>query len=226
MLIGECRVILEYAALRLALPWLRRSAPRGTGQPVLVVPGFATDDRWTSTLCAFLRDIGYRAHGWGLGRNHGNVGKLIPHVIERVAELSTAHGTPIGLVGWSLGGYLAREVARERTDLVDRVVTLGAPVIGGPKYTASARYYRRKGYDVDAIEQHVEERDAKPIETPVVALYSRSDGVVAWRACIDDKSPRVEHHEVFSSHLGLIFSPVVYRRVAALLAGLQVPKTR
>ena len=123
------------------------------------------------------------------------------------------------LVGWSLGGYLAREVARERPDLVERVLTLGAPVVGGPTYTASAPMYARRGFDLAEIGAAVLVREARPIEVPVLAIYSRSDGIVAWRACIDRfDSPRVEHHEVRSSHLGLVRSPAVFRRIAGLLA--------
>lgn len=204
--------------MRLALPLLRRTAPRGDGGPVMVVPGFATDDDWTTSLRRFLADIGHDAHGWGLGRNHGRVVDLIPKLAARTEHLAATCGRPVRLVGWSLGGYLVREVARERPDVVDRVVTLGAPVVGGPKYTASAPMYVRKGYDLDAIEADVDAREAQPITVRVDAVYSRSDGVVAWRACIDHVSPDVRHHEVGSSHLGLVASPDVFRLVAELLA--------
>jgi pimeloyl-ACP methyl ester carboxylesterase len=185
----------------------------------MVVPGFATDDGWTTNLRQFLSSIGYHTVGWGLGRNRGNVPKLVPRLVDQVARLSRDRRAPVSLIGWSLGGYLAREAARERGDLVDRVITLGAPVVGGPKYTASAPMYRRKGYDLDDIEAMVLEREKRPIETPIHAVYSRSDAVVAWRAAIDAfANPWVEHHEVSTSHLGMISSPRVYRLVADLLA--------
>jgi pimeloyl-ACP methyl ester carboxylesterase len=218
MLLGEGRIVVEAVALRAALPGLRRLAPTGSGETVMVVPGFATDDRWTATLRGFLSAIGYHATGWGLHRNHGRVPELIPRLVERTEHIARESDTAVRLIGWSLGGYLAREVARERAELVDRVVTLGAPVVGGPMYTASAGFYRRKGYDLDEIAAGVAERDRRPIEVPVRAIYSRSDGVVAWRACIDQLSPDVEHHEVVASHLGLIRSASVYRLVAELLA--------
>ena len=142
---------------------------------------------------------------------------LIPRVVERTAELAADTGSKVVLVGWSLGGYLAREVARERPDLVRRVITLGAPVVGGPKYTASAPMYRKRGYDLDEIEATVARREGKPLEVPVAAVFSRSDGVVAWQACVDHLNPRVTHHEVISSHLGLVCSPVVLLLVARLL---------
>ena len=185
---------------------------------MIVVPGFATDDRWTESLRGFLRSVGHDARGWELGRNHGRVPQLIPRLVERTAALADETGRPVRLVGWSLGGYLVREAARERPDLVDRVVTLGAPVVGGPKYTASAPMYRKRGYDLDAIEADVEVRETDPLRVPVEAVYSRSDGVVAWRACVDRRNPGVRHHEVGSSHLGLVASPEVFRLVAELLA--------
>jgi pimeloyl-ACP methyl ester carboxylesterase len=136
-------------------------------------------------------------------------------VVEAVAEET---GRPLRLVGWSLGGYLVREVARERPDLVAQVVTLGAPVVGGPKYTASAPMYRRKGYDLDRIEADVDAREETPIRVPVDAVFSRSDGVVAWRACVDRRNPTVRHHEIDTSHLGLVASPASFRLLARLLA--------
>ena len=217
-LVTEARVVLEYVGLRAALPRLRREVPRGDGSPVLVVPGFATDDSWTATLRGFLSDVGWRVRGWGLGRNGGKLATLLPLLTARVEELSLSAGAPVRLVGWSLGGYLAREVARERPEIVERVVTLGSPVVGGPKYTASARGYRRRGYDVDAIERQVRQREETPLRVRVAAVYSRSDGVVAWRACLDLVNDTVEHHEVDASHLGLIFSAASYRLVAGLLA--------
>lgn len=220
-LLRETRVVLEYVGLKRELRRLIASAPRGSGEPVVVVPGFATDDSWTKRLRRFLAAIGYDAVGWGLGRNRGNVQKLVPAVIARTEQKAAERRAKVRLIGWSLGGYLAREAARERPDLVDRVITLGAPVVGGPSYTASAPMYRRKGHDLGAIEAAVLEREGRPITVPVFAVFSRSDGVVAWRACIDRfANPRVEHHEVRASHLGMVNSPRVFERVAGLLAQL------
>ena len=217
-LLGEARILVEWPAMHVAGPWLRRTVPRGDGGPVLVAPGFATDDSWTGSLRRFLAAVGWDARGWGLGRNNGRVPALIPQLIEQTASVAEKTGRPVRLVGWSLGGYLVREVARERPELVVRVVTLGAPVVGGPRYTASAPMYVKRGYDLDAIEAEVADREKRPIPVPVDAIYSRSDGVVAWRACIDRLNPVVRHHRVQSSHLGMVARPVVFRLVAQLLA--------
>lgn len=216
-LIGEARIAIEWASMRISLASLSRSVSPGSGEPVLVAPGFATDDAWTVSLRRFVGNLGYTVRGWGLGRNHGRVPELIPALVDRTGSLADELGQRVRLVGWSLGGYLVREVARERPDLVAKVLTLGAPVVGGPAYTASGPLYARRGYDLEAIAAEVERRAAVPIVVPVEAIYSRSDGIVAWRACIDRCNPEVRHHEVRSSHLGLVASPAVYRLLARLL---------
>ncbi len=217
-LLREGRVVFERLALAATISRIRASAPRGSGQPVMVVPGFATDDSWTARLRRFLASIGYEVHGWGLGRNDGRVPKLVPAVVEQTERLADEAGQPVRLIGWSLGGYLVREAARERPNLVERVITLGTPVVGGPTYTASAPMYVKKGYDLEEIAATVLEREERPITVPVFAVYSRSDGVVAWRSCIDTfDNPLVEHHEVASTHLGMVNSPRVFRVVAKLL---------
>jgi pimeloyl-ACP methyl ester carboxylesterase len=205
-------------------------APRGAGEPVMVLPGYSASDASTFLLRSYLRLLGYSVFGWGLGRNTGDVPALIPRVAQSVATLANQTGQRVRLIGWSLGGYLAREAARERPRAVERVVTLGSPVVGGPKYTVVGRYYARQGYDLDEIEAEVAKRDRTPLEIPVTAVYSRADGVVAWRACIDSTNAGVEHVEVTTTHLGLGFSPEVYRIVAERLAvrglGNESPKKK
>ncbi len=216
-LVGEVRGAFELPRLLLRAPDLARG-PRADGERVLVLPGFGAGDASTGVLRGYLRYLGYRTEGWNLGVNGGDVPELLPRVVERLQELVELEAAPIRLVGWSLGGYLAREAARERPDDVVRVVTLGSPVVGGPKYTTVAAAYRRQGVDLDAIEREVAARDATPLRVPVTAVYSRRDGVVAWRACIDEVSPDVEHVEVTTTHLGLGFSPDVYAILADRLA--------
>ena len=140
---------------------------------------------------------------------------LIPKVVSRTESLQQRYGQSVSLVGWSLGGVLAREVARERPELVKNVVTLGSPVIGGPKYTRAAAFYERVlGEDLDAIEQAVEERNSIPISVPLTAIYSRRDAVVNWEACIDHYNAHCEHIEVDASHLALGFDPRVLQLVS------------
>jgi pimeloyl-ACP methyl ester carboxylesterase len=139
-------------------------------------------------------------------------------VLKRLISLARRNKQKVRIIGWSLGGYLAREAARERPDLVHQVITLGTPVIGGPKYTVVAHALRRRGIDIDAIEAAIELRNRVALMTPITAIYSRVDAVVAWRACIDHHTSNVEHIEVRATHLGLGFSPDVYEIIAQRLA--------
>jgi pimeloyl-ACP methyl ester carboxylesterase len=118
------------------------------------------------------------------------------------------------IVGWSLGGFIAREYAREHPEQVRRVITLGSPVIGGPRYTATAERYRAQGHDLDELERAVMQRYATPLRAPVSAIYSKRDGIVAWQACVDRWSPDVRHVEVGETHVGLVLSPRVLAVVA------------
>lgn len=216
-LIREARGLIELPRLLLRLPELARQ-PHGNGQPVLVLPGYGAGDVSTIMLKLYLRLLGYRARGWGLGRNSGQASDLLPKILKRAVSLARRSQSKIHLIGWSFGGYLARELARERADLVGRVITLGTPVIGGPKYTVLARSFRRLGLDVDAMAAEVEQRTAVALCTPVTAIYSRRDAIVAWRACIDPVATNIEHIEVATTHLGFGFSPEVYKIIAQRLA--------
>jgi pimeloyl-ACP methyl ester carboxylesterase len=213
----EWRVALDVLALlreRTPLAGL----PPGEGRPVLVLPGFNATDRATSLLRRRLRALGYEAYGWGLGLNNGQVNKFLPRLIPRVRELAAAHGQPVALIGWSLGGYIAREILREAPEAVARVITLGSPVVGGPKYTATARWYRQQGVDLDEVERRIAARETAPLQKPILALYSRHDGIVHWGACFDRRNPQVRHEEVRVSHLGMTLHPQVFRRIAQALA--------
>lgn len=205
--------ILEFPRLLLRLPFLATQA-RGNGQPVLVLPGYGASDASTVVLRQYLRFLGWEACGWELGRNHGDVPALLPQVVARLEALADTHGQPVRLVGWSLGGYLAREAARERPHLACSVITLGSPVVGGPKYTVIAPAYRSRGIDLDELEATIDARNRTPLPVPVTAVYSRHDAVVAWEACIDRWSASVEHVEVTASHFGLGFAPDVLAIVA------------
>ena len=218
--LAELRVLTEVPRLLLRLPWLVLGQPRGRGEPVMVIPGYGASDAATAVLRAYLGTLGYSVQGWGLGRNRGGVGKLMPRVLDQVSKLHEETGRALRLVGWSLGGVIAREVARERPEWVDRVITMGTPVIGGPKYTAVADKYRERGFDIEAIAAQVALREARPIEVPVTAIYSRHDGIVRWPACVDRINTQVQHVEVVSSHFGLGFHPDVYRLLAGRLAGV------
>ncbi|MEZ5560505.1 MAG: alpha/beta hydrolase [Pseudomonadales bacterium] len=214
----EGRLAAEASALLLQLPMLRMMEPGGTGD-VLVLPGFMADDSATWLLRRFLNGLGYDVHPWSLGVNRGAMLSYLPLMLSRIETLARETGEPPSLVGWSRGGVLARELARERPDLVRSVVTLGSPVRGGVHGTSIGRWVAREaGMTIERINRVQQQRQRRPIETPITAIYSRTDGVVSWQAARDEASPNVEHVEVPGSHVGLVVNAQVYRQVARALA--------
>jgi pimeloyl-ACP methyl ester carboxylesterase len=197
--------VLCWAPSWLTMRHRRTSRPR----TIVLLPGFGAGPRSLRAINAFLHRRGHRVRDWGLGVNTGHVRHLRAGLHRTVEESIAEHGEPVVLVGWSLGGYIAREYAREYPDSVHRIVTLGSPVIGGPRYTSTAEWYRSQGHDLDALERAVADRYATPLRVPVTAIFSKRDGIVAWRACIDRWSPNVRHIEVSETHLGLGFAPRV-----------------
>jgi pimeloyl-ACP methyl ester carboxylesterase len=215
----ESRVVLDVGQLALGARSLLEDCPRAARPDgVIVFPGFGTGDWSTYFLRRFLIELGYDARGWGRGTNPGRVDSIVVELIRDASILARQTGGRIHLVGWSHGGILARQIARRRPDLVQQVITMGTPVIGGPKYTAVAERFEQMGTDLDALEARIEEEErASPLQVPVTAIFSRTDGIVSWQACQDAFTPEVEHVEVVSSHAGLGFHPEVWRRVAERL---------
>ena len=202
------------------LPRTLLSRPSGSCQnsdPVLVIPGFQTGPIATWPMRRYLLRAGLDVEDWGLGRNHGNAWKLVPALIRRLDAQRQDPTDQFALVGWSQGGFNAREVARRRPDLISQVVTLGTPVVGGPKYTLVGATYAGRGYDLDQIEAEVRELEKDPIRVPITAIYSKADRVVAWQACIDQYSPNITHIEVGGSHVGLGLRPGILALVAKQL---------
>ena len=211
LLLLEGRVALEWAALLPALPALRR-APRGDGQPVLVLPGFMASDASTRVLRGFLAHLGYRAHGWGLGRNVGPSSETAHGLARRLEELRRRYGRRVSLVGWSLGGIYARELARRYADDVRQVITLASPFRDPEATNVPAVLLVRRRQHPD--ERAFREQLRAPLPVPSTAIYSRTDGLVSWRSCYEDPGPHRESIEVESSHLGMGYHPVVLLTIA------------
>lgn len=209
----EARSGRELFRLPLHANHLRR-LPRGTGRPVVLLPGLGATDVSLLALGGFLRRLGHDAHSLGLGRITPDLVGTVPLVLERLRRV--AGGDTVALVGQSLGGVLAREAARQEPHLVRRIVTFGSPVIGGPAYTATRNRYTAQ--ERDKIRERIEERSRSPLVVPVTAIWSANDGIVSPAACIDHRHGTVEHVEVTSSHLGMGFDPDVWRIVARRLA--------
>jgi pimeloyl-ACP methyl ester carboxylesterase len=210
---------LPVDAMRWLPAWLATKV-RPTSHPrsVLLLPGFGTGPRAMRVMGSFLGRHGHRVRDWGLGQNNGEARQLRIALEPIVRTVIEQHGEPVVVVGWSLGGFIAREYAREHPGHVRKVITLGTPVVGGPRYTATARRYHAQGHDLDELERAVRSRYATPLTAPVTAVYSKRDGIVAWQACIDKWSPNVSHVEVDETHVGLILSPRVLAIVAQEIA--------
>lgn len=193
---------------------LKTNKPR----KIIVMPGFGANDFSTIPIRSYLSSMGHQVQGWNRGLNIKDVEETLHELVEDIEKRTRDAAMPIVLVGWSLGGYLAREVARDLPDRVEQVFTLGSPIIGGPKYTQLAPLYRAQEMDLDWIEQAIAKReDDAQLTTPITAIYSKTDGVVAWQACIDKKSPNVEHIEVNASHIGLGISADSFKIIGAKL---------
>ncbi|WP_100643232.1 hypothetical protein [Alteromonas facilis] len=225
-LLREGRALMEFGAAGLAMPLLMR-APKGDGHPVMVIPGFLASDRSTGLIRTFLKMKGYAASGWELGRNLGthvvNGERLISdQLLNRVITEHVKYDAKVSLVGWSLGGILAREIAREIPDCVRQVISLGSP-FNGPQGAApiAARMFKLINGDVAERSPDAMERMLKPPPVPSTAIYSKSDGIAHWQACRDDwahDAIRAENIEVKGSHMGLGHNPQVLWIVANRLA--------
>ena len=215
LLLLEGRALLELAALLPAYPFLRR-APRGDGHPVLVLPGFMASDVSTRPLRAFLRDRGYHVHGWRLGRNRGPSTDVTLGMAARLHALAERHDRRVSLVGWSLGGVYARELARRFPDVVRQVITLASPFRDVDASNVPDLLRQRRGQHPD--EAALRAQLAAPIPVPATAIYSRTDGIVAWRSCCEQPGPRAENLEVVASHCGIGHHPIVLLTIADRLA--------
>ena len=215
LLLLEGRAVLEMASLLVAYPLLRR-APGGDGHPVLVLPAFMASDFSTRALRSFLRDRGYAAHGWKLGRNSGPTSETVAALVQRLHELRQRYDRRVSLIGWSLGGVYARELARAFPTEVRQVITLATPfrnleATNVPTFLLT----RRRPHPNEAA---LRERLRLPLQVPMTAIYSRTDGIASWRSCVAEPGPQSENIEVESSHLGIGHHPVALLTIADRLA--------
>jgi pimeloyl-ACP methyl ester carboxylesterase len=215
----EGRAWLEFLALGPALPLLSR-APRGDGHPVMVMPGWLAGDASTRALRWFLRDRGYHAHAWRLGMNRGPTPEVVAGLGERLHALQARHGRKVSLVGWSLGGIYARELARRYPEMVRQVVTLASP-FRDPTATTVQRLYQLgiiRAPRTPDPEAEVRRRLRAPLTVPSTALYTKTDGIVAWQSCIDEPGPTHENVAIRASHCGIGHHPASMLVIADRLA--------
>lgn len=224
-IIREVRAPFEFASIAFNVYALSK-APKGDGRAVMLVPGYLADDYSMRPLGAFLRYLGYAVYFTEMGRNMGRVNTDMMHLGNRVESVSQdLDGEKLTLIGWSLGGVLTREVARLFPDVVQEVLTLGAPIVGGPKFTSvGRRYAKRNSIDLEEFELEVHQRNSIGLTQPVTSIYSKSDGVVGWQASIDIYNQHAINLEVTGSHMGLGVNPEVWLTIADVLGKQWVDK--
>ncbi len=212
------RGLAGFAAMPLAVPWLS-SAPRGDGHGVLVLPGLLASDNSTAVLRRFVRRLGYDAVGWNLGRNRGPTDQVLDGLPRELSALAERTGWPASLIGWSMGGIYARELARLHPAQVRRVITLASPfAMTDPRQSHADGAYQRRGYLHAAGRVPAREQLARPIRVPSTAVYSRRDGIVSWQACIGQETELHENIEVRCAHLGFGTDPATLWLIADRLA--------
>ena len=214
----EGRALSELGAFVGALPLLSL-APRGDGHPVLVLPGLVASDTSTRPLRSFLKNRGYVVSGWRQGRNLGLRPGVQHAMTDLVKELNDTHGRKVSLVGWSLGGLYARQLAKLMPERVRSVITLGSPFAAGPKATNAWRVYEMaSGRRADEEDRRFGGSLAQTPPVPTTAIFSRTDGICAWQGCVEKTSAKSESIEVESSHCGMGHHPAAVFAVADRLA--------
>ncbi len=220
LLAFEQRAFWEFWAGVGLYPALRHLAPRGDGHPVLVIPGLGASDISTALLRKFLDDLGYATYPWELGRNKGLKDQGHAQMVRRLEQIYRKHGRKVSLVGQSLGGVYARELARELPDLVRQVISLGSPFTGHPLASTGAHLYEwlsgDRFEDMD-FNRHLEMRIKPPV--PTTSIYSKLDGVVAWQCSIETGQPHGESINLRGhSHIGMASAPLALYLIAERLA--------
>ncbi|RYY83875.1 MAG: alpha/beta hydrolase [Comamonadaceae bacterium] len=195
--------------------------PVGDGHAVIVFPGLGGAPFTTSHLRSFLRGAGFDAHCWGRGVNTGPEGDFDAWLAGLQGDVQRHHaatGRTVSLVGWSLGGIYARELAKRAPESVRQVITLGTPFASMRGSTHAETVYKLLNGDVSQLTPRLVARLRETPPVPTTSVYSRSDGVVCWRGCLEKKTPRSESVEVTASHLGMVTHPDVLRVVVDRLA--------
>jgi pimeloyl-ACP methyl ester carboxylesterase len=187
---------------------------------VLVLPGWLIGDPATMLLRKVLRALGHNVSGWGLGTNLGSTRHVVDELRSQVDRLHRSSGQRVSLVGWSLGGLYARELARAVPGSVRGLITLGSPVVRWPPWLRHASRIADRGKRLPRVVPGVPRPWAErgSLRVPATSVYSRSDGIAHWASCRYEPGPRRENVEVHGSHLGLAHNPAVLWLLADRLA--------
>jgi len=218
LLLAEMRGVFEFNASLMMAPFLLR-APRGDGHPVLTLPGFLASDLSMAPMRRYLTELGYEPHAWRMGRNVGGVWRMRAALRDRLAEIYEASRRKVSIVGWSLGGVYARDLALHAPGMVRYVVTLASPFANDIRATNATRLYEALTGEVVDDNAALRELLAGDLPVPTTSIYSRFDGVVNWKTCLLRPSDTAENIEVYlASHIGLGVNPAALWAVADRLA--------
>jgi pimeloyl-ACP methyl ester carboxylesterase len=218
LLLAEARGILEFNASLMLSPLLMR-APRGDGHPVLTLPGFLASDLSMAPMRRYLKELGYDTYAWKMGRNIGGISRLRAALRDRLVEIHEATGRKVSIVGWSLGGVYARDLALQAPHMVRAVVTLGSPFANDVRATNATRLYEALSGEGIDDNPEIQKAIAGDLPVPTTSIYSRTDGIVNWHTCHLNPSETAENIEVYlASHVGLGVNPAALWAVADRLA--------
>ena len=218
----EGRVWLEYAQLLRSPVYAGVDVPPGEGRPVMLIPGFLAGDTSLDVMRAWLRRNGYRPLQSGISLNVSSSELLVERMASRLGTEYARNGVKVTLVGQSRGGVLALGLALRRPEMVEQVISLGSPIndpldvhpstMAAVHMVRALHTLRRGPRNLDA---RFDAELAEPATVPVTSIYSKSDGIVHWKACLRSD---VEAVEVRGSHVGMGVNAHIYRQLAALLA--------
>ena len=217
---SEGRAVFELGGYY-SLRFFMRHLPKGDGHPVIVLPGFFASDFSTRPLRNALKTLGYESYGWGLGRNLKFNQEREAQMLALLDRVYHKHGQKVSIIGWSLGGVFAREIAKISPDLVRSVITLGSPVENHKNYSNARHVYDQINGAPEVNQAERMENLHVPPPLPTTSIFTKTDGIVAWRGSIqrdDPDNPETENIEVPASHFGLGVNPFVIYAIADRLA--------
>lgn len=213
--LAEGRAVFELAAFVATRPLLA-TLPRGDGHPVLVLPGFLASDRSTAPMRRLLDDLGYAAHGWGFGHNLRVDNARIEAMIALLRSLHSESGRKVSIIGWSLGGVFARELAKMHPEAVRSVISLGSPIHDDRGHTNATRLFEYlNGKDPEPVRDgNFRALDRAP-PVPTTSILTYTDGIVHWRGSVQaPHHAQTENIGVHASHCGLGVNPSVMIAIA------------
>ena len=218
LMLAEVRSLFELNSSLLLSPLLLR-APKGDGHPVLALPGFLASDLSMAPMRRYLKELGYDTYAWNMGRNFGGVASKRGALRDLLTRIHETTGRKVSLVGWSLGGIYARDLALQMPDMVRSVITLGTPFANDVRATNATRLYEMLSGEGIDDNPEIQKAIAGDLPVPTTSIYSRTDGIVNWHTSLLRPSGTAENIEVhLASHIGLGVNPAALWAVADRLA--------